>query len=352
MIRLRLPALLLATAALMACGPEKSEDTGGSILGKRWSDTDDTDDTDDTGPLTHESDFALIDDDASIYARVSSAASVHLDVHLTTGVAGFATYTETDSEGSETCSAVLSINTAEDSVECDGCDWSVGARTDLAVQSGSCVLASAETALDQARGLSAGGFGVQLNHYTDATVGGSEYPEALTLGTFDAISLTLDEAVVYGEGDVGSYDSLSGALTGDLSSIDDYTLGWLECGSVAEGNPGNLTPGELSLSEDLACGVPDDFGTHTVDHWSRQLAFGQIVSVGVRSQSSDVDLFLKAPSGCLLLESRPAEPCLDDSTTWCKSFEYTVTTGGDYTALVALTGCSADVNYQFDARVR
>jgi len=349
-----LQTIVLIGAVVAGCGGDKDGDSGegSSGEGSGSGSGGDTDDSGDSGPLTHESDFALLEDDSPIYDRVYSAASFHLDVRDISGVEGFVTYTETDGDGSETCSAVLSVNTAEDTVDCGDCDWEVGARTDLSVQSGTCILADSETALDHARGLSSGGFGLQLSHYEDASVGGSTYSEAVTIGTFDTVSLALDESVVFGAGDVGTYDSLTGALTGDLSAVTDYTLGWLECGSVPVGAAGNLTPGELSVSEDLACGTPDDFGTHTVDHWTRDLVFGQIVTVGIRSQSSDVDLFLRSPDGCLALESGPAEPCLDDATTWCKSFEYTITTGGSYTALVALTGCSESINYQFDARVR
>ena len=200
--------------------------------------------------------------------------------------------------------------------------------------------------------MSSGGFGLQLSHYENASVGGTTYSEAITIGQFDIISSALEEWVLYGAGDQGTYDPATGALTADLSAVTDYTLGWLECGSVPVGASGNLTPGELSLSEDLACGTPDDFGTHTVDHWTRDLSFGQIATVGIRSQTSDVDLYLRGPDGCLVLESPPAEPCIDDGSSWCKSLEYTITTGGSYTALVALTGCSESINYQFDARVR
>ena len=109
----RLQATVLASLFALGCGKDKGDDSataaGGSGSGSGSGS--DTSDTSDGGPLTHDSDFALLEDDAAIYGRVYSAASYHLDVDDISGVEGFVTYTETTGDGTETCSAVLSVHT-------------------------------------------------------------------------------------------------------------------------------------------------------------------------------------------------------------------------------------------------
>ena len=350
--------LLLGLA--LACGDDKSDDTdtSGTTGGGGPDDTSEPGDTD-TPAIVHESGFGLTTDDGPLEASRTSTAeyAVHIDADT---VGGFVRYSEQAADGTETCAAVLTVRPSPPSIDphvdtgdpadpaappCTDCSVYHFGHTDLTVTSGTCTFGSTLTGLDQARSLelvstellfmvdTAGtGLTVEVREY-----GAEPSTAGLELPILAAGSATFDGST----------------LAGTNSETTTTALPWLDCAAAGYGTTNTLVPGQLSLSETLACPDGGVAGDGAVDVWEHQIEFGETLNVGVASADPGVALYLRAPSGCLIDLVPTATGCLGSTSDYCQSIEHTATVGGLYGAVVVSTACSTDgTAYAFDARVQ
>lgn len=353
----------ILAVSVAGCGGDKSDTAGSGTTGAgTTTGTTGTTDTAEPEPvLTHESGFGLVGEVLTPYAFVESTAEWYLTA-TEDGVSGLVAYSESGDAGE--CTATLSFvdrevsfdeaadtngngvldpdevesprETAADTELCDGCDWERTFATTRSVSSGACLYPDAETSLDHAASFSA----------------------ATTAATIGAIDDGLMVSVASAEGGVsfrpgGSYTAATGALEATTTASATVPLHWRDCpGLPAPGTPGELTPGDLAVSSGFTC--QDSSGSpafEQVELWTRDLAFGQELTAGIRSTDSRLQLLLITPDGCLAYEAPSAGPCATDPATSCTSLVHTVTQGGPHTLAVLTESCGESFNYLFDARV-
>jgi hypothetical protein len=342
--------------AMSACGKDDAKDTSdaattGSGSGSGSDGT--TDPTPDV--IVHDSQFVLtVQNDPVSTARVSTAAYT---VEMTADtLSGFIRYSEQDDAGVETCAAVLTIRpqaadidphgdtgapAPEPEIPCDSCTVWHYAHTDLSVTSGDCTFGSVTTALDQASAL--------VNVPNTLLLYDESGTSTLKVDELDPSGAAMDSVDLTAAG-TATYDgsSLSGQNT---ESATTYTH-WRRCESFSTGVTGVLTPGDLALTDNLACPAGVDPGTPVVSIWERDLIFSQQLTAGIMTTVDAVDFFLRTPDGCIAAVEPSPTSCIDATTSLCQSLEHTVATGGNHALLVVHRGCTTEgLDYSFDARV-
>ncbi len=342
--------------SLSACGKDDTKDTAG---GQTTSDgsgsgSDGTTDPGD-GALVHDSQFVLTVQNAPVSTARVSTAEYTVEMTVDT-LSGFIRYSEQDESGAAQCSAVLTIRpqpedidphgdtgapAAEPEPPCESCTFWHYAHTDLSVTSGECTFGSVTTALDQASEL--------VNVPNTLLLSDEGGTSMLHVKVLDATGAALHSVDLTAAG-TATYDgrALSGQNT---ESATTYTH-WRRCESFSTGVTGVLTPGNLSLTDNIACPAGTDPGTPVVSIWERDLIFSQQLTAGIMTSVDAVDLFLRTPDGCIAAVEPSPTSCVDATTSLCQSLEHTVVTGGNHALLVVHRGCTAEgLDYSFDARV-
>lgn len=343
--------ILPVFAIVSACGNDSQKEDTSSSSETSPGTTDGTTDETESVP-THSSGFALVAHEVPPYQSIEATADWFV-TFSDTELRGFIQYSERDGSGNTTCTATLSMYGLADEPPCSGCTFSSTGSTDIGSGTGACWFPDSETSLNHAMSFLNRSDGLHVSHKTDANVGGTRYDEVVAIDILAQGSVA-DSLVVYGDGSPaiqpGAYDNVSGTLTPSFVSTSEIPTQWLDCGSPSYATDGHLTAGELSLTSSLECSG-SDASDERLDVWKHSLAFGEILTAGIKSVEPNLSLFLVMPNGCLAYAAVPMEPCLSDASQYCTSLEHTVTEGGEYSLVVGTGRCATGLSYAFDARI-
>jgi len=338
---------------LTACGKDKEDASDSGSNSGNGSGSGTTDTNTDPGALVHESGFTLTVDDADAQLDVTSSATYAVDI-TEDDVTGFISYSET-TDGSETCSAVLTIravfpepdphhDTASpspaDAPPCDDCDYGHFVQTDISTMTGSCLFGAARTALDQ----------VNYMDRTFSTLVFGVYDGGSTLRAEIQSADDTTEVPLFDDG-TATFDGSTLQGTNSESTIEaPYWDGvCADHGAFTVYN--TMVPGDLALSDTLECTGSTAAGTWVYDTWMRDLTYGQSMTAAVRSAEQELFLYVVAPNECISTLPTLGESCDASGSGFCQSIELLAQVGGPYTVVVEAPCDPAGVVYEFDARV-
>jgi hypothetical protein len=338
--------------ALAACSGESDKDTQ-SVGAQGTGGSGTTDNTPGSSTLSHESGFSLTTDDAASRLAITATASYAADVSAD-GVNGFVAYTETDASGSETCSTVLSLRTVfpepdphtdtaspspADALPCSDCDYGHFVQTDASSITGSCTFPSSLVGLDQVAGFDHGFTDLVFAVYDGGTT------LKVMVNSDPPVEIPLFEAgtATFGGG------TLQGTNTETAEVVDFWDGSCTDDGAFAQYF--TMIPGELALSDSLACPAGVAEGTTVYDTWERVVEHGYSMTTAIRAADQSLFIYLVAPNECLAQTGTLAQSCDGAGSAYCQSIELLAQEGGPYVAVIEGPCTTTGVIYEFDARV-